>query len=886
MKLKSISNASDYKNYEKELYTLFLKEFNKHKSQSFLNEKGYKRIISIKYNPYSNIWFNYKKTGDTVNYLLGNLDFFTKIYHQEEKGNSINPYINLNMNFSNINESNCRFAYNPVDYKKFVLLETVSDKKIINDLKLVGLQSVSFQKSQKNFFVFELNKLVQSLESLIHNINFYPVLFPLKIKNFNKKNLKQDLYKIRKNIPLYTNSKLPKSSVSSRNTKRNLKSRVDNNPVQAENTRSNSKSRVDNNPVKSEKLVEYTTDKLMKDLVGSGNVSINSKTSSSKKSTKTKNTRSNSKSKFKNNPVKAENTRSNSKTKISKNPKKTKNTISNSKSKLSKSSLKAENNSKSKFKNNPVKAENTENNTKIKLNKNSTDNNNVSSKHEVDKMGESNNSLDKIECDNCHKLLPKKDFMKKPGTNEYEKVCKDCENRIFAAKFLELFLSFVNPGEKFNKEKLIREHSEKDFNEIIFTLQEQDLVKNDSIGDYYLESKKVVNDFLETYLKESPHLDEKITKVLKNKGKPNNKLVNNIKTEYDLDGADFKWINFNPKKNKWEAYAYDNYKEKIFLGSFYTEIGAYQERFKFLQNIEENIETPEKNSIGHYSDYEGVSYNKLNSRWYSQVKINSKTKLILGQFGSEDEAYQARLGYLTENHKLFNDPHKKNKGRFSNFDGVNYNYAYHKWYSYVLNDENKDMLLLGYFDSEDEAADARSDYLNGNYTICFEKPLILKNPQKKGDPVVFNHDGVSYDDNSKKWFAYVLRNDRTDYLGKYDSMEEAYHARETYLKKQSQFKIKDNDSKSSTNLNSEKSPVNFFINKSDDYNEVLVKGILSVNEAFNSLNKLKSIHSEINQLIFNNINDKIELLIEIKVKKNKLISIISLFNKLGWKQLM
>ena len=871
MKLKSISNASDYKNYEKELHALFLKEFNKHKSQSFLNEKGYKRIISIKYNPYSNIWFNYKKTGDTVNYLLGNLDFVTTIYHQEVKGNSINPYINLNMNFSNINESNCRFVYDTSDNKKFILLETVSDKKIIDDLKSVGLQSGSFKKSQKTYFVLELNKIVQSLEALIHNINFYPVLFPLKIKNFNKKNLKQDLYKIRKNIPLYTNSKLTKSSVISKNAPIKIKPRVNNNPVQSENIKSNSKSRVNNTPVRSEKLVEYTTDKLMKDLIDSGNVSINSKTASSKNSKKTKNTRSNSKSKFKNNPVKAENTRSNSKTKISKNPKKTKNTRSNSKSKLNKSSL---------------KAENTENNTKIKLNKNSTDINKVSSKQEDDKMGKSKNSLDKIECDNCHKLLPKKDFMKKPGTNEYKKVCKDCENHIFAANFLKLFLSFVNPGEKFNKEKLIREHPKYDFNEIIFTLQEFDLIKKDSTGDYYLESNEVVDDFLETYLKESPNLDEKITKVLKNKSKPNNKVVNDIKTEYDLDGADFKWINFIPEKNKWEAYAYDNYKEKIFLGSFYTETGAYQERFKFLQNIEENIETPEKNSLGHYSDYEGVSYNKPDCRWYSQVKINSKHQLILGKFGSEDEAYQARLGYLTENHKLFKDPNKKNKGRISTFDGVNYNYAYHKWYSYVRNDENNGMLLLGYFDSEDEAADARSDYINGKYTIYFEKPLILKNPQKKGDPVVFNHDGVSYDNNSKKWFAYLLRNDRTDYLGKYDSMEEAYHARETYLKKQSQFKIKDNDSKSSTNINNEKSPVNFFINKSDDYNEVLVKGILSVNEAFNSLNKLKSIHSEINQLIFNNINDKIELLIEIKVKKNKLISIVSLFNKLGWNQLV
>lgn len=825
MKLKSISNASDYKNYEKELHTLFLKEFNKHKSQSFLNEKGYKRIISIKYNPYSNIWFNYKKTGDTVNYLLGNLDFFTTIYHQEVKGNSINPYISLNMNFSNINESNCRFVYDTNDNKKFILLETVSDKKIIDDLKSVGLQSGSFKKSQKTYFVLELNKIVQSLEALIHNTNFYPVLFPLKIKNFNKKNLKQDLYKIRKNIPLYTNSKLTKSSESSNNT-----------PIKI-------KPRVNNDRIKSENMSEYTNAMLMKDLIDSDNIPINPKT------------------------------------KISKNPKKTKNTRSNSKSKLNKSSL---------------KTENTENNTKSKLNKNSTNTENkVSSKNEDDKMGESNNSLDKIECDNCHKLLPKKDFMKKPGTNEYKKVCKDCENHIFAAKFLKLFLSFVNPGDIIYKDKLILEHPEIDLNEGFYTLQEFDLIKKDSIGDYYLKSTEVVDDFLETYLKESPHLDEKISKVLKNKSKPNNKVVNDIKTEYDLDGTDFKWINFNPEKNKWEAYAYDNNKEKIFLGSFYTEMEAYQERFKFLQNIEENIETPEKNYMGQYSDYEGVSYNKVNSRWYSHVKIKSsdkkhknRTTLTLGQFGSEDEAYQARLGYLTENHKLFIDPNRKSNGRFTDFDGVNYNHAYHKWYSYVLNDENKDMLLLGYFDSKDEAVDARNDYLNGKYTIYFEKPLILKNPQKKVDVEVFNHDGVSYDNNSKKWFAYVLTNDKTDYLGKYDSMEEAYHARENYLKKQNQFKVKDKDFKSSTNLNNEKSPVNFFINKSDDDNEIVVKGILSVNEAFNSLNKLKSIHSEINQLIFNNKNDKIELLIEIKVKKNKLISIVSLFNKLGWKQLV
>lgn len=559
-----------------------------------------------------------------------------------------------------------------------------------------------------------------------------------------------------------------------------------------------------------------------------------------------------------------------------------------------------------------------------KVNKNSS-NNNQSLKTNLNNNESSQKTKDinvfkkvpnMIECTICHEVLARNNFNKISGSNEYSKVCKKCDDKIIAAKYLKLVLNYLNPGEKFDKDELIKEHPTQDLNEAIFTLQEQDLVKNDYESNYYLESEDFINTFLEKYLKDLPKI-KNFNYALNNVKKINNSLKKNTKplktSSGDEDG--FKWVSYNEESHKWNAYVYNDRMEKTCLGDFDSEMEAYQARFKYLQNIPENVEIPEKKSNGQYSLYEHVYFSKIRLRWTSNVKIpnpdkskRNKTKdLDLGQFASEEEAYQARIGYLNENHELFKDPNRKKNGRVTDYEGVNYNYAYHKWYSYILEEKTKYMVMIGYFESEEEAYNAREDYLKENYKkivpVTNKKQYVNRKnqniiPKKKSNGQYSYYDGVTYNIGIHKWNAYIKKNGKNFNLGFFNSEDEAYQAHENYLKEHHlsiQSSKKDNvdiNLHNSINNHIKESHsvdsncnVKFFVNRLNNPVEILVKGILSIDDAFNSFIKLKSIRSEINKMIFDNKDNNIELLIEIKLKNHDLRYIVSLLNKLGWEQL-
>jgi hypothetical protein len=163
-----------------------------------------------------------------------------------------------------------------------------------------------------------------------------------------------------------------------------------------------------------------------------------------------------------------------------------------------------------------LKEYNNQNNINLTKNNGNLTTNKVSNTHTI--VNEENNSnlnSNQIKCLICQNTLHKNKFNKSPLSGEYSKICKKCEEKIFTIKFLKLFMNYVQPGEKFNKTELIIKHTDKDLSEVIFTLQEENLIKKDYESNYYLESEEVLNNFLDNFLKRSPQLNEKYNSLNK-----------------------------------------------------------------------------------------------------------------------------------------------------------------------------------------------------------------------------------------------------------------------------------------------------------------------------------------------------------------------------------
>ena len=332
MGLKLI-DVSEIEMYEEELEKQFFEEFNKTKTISSNDYLGHKSSFTINYNNNFNIWFHYSDNLSFVEYSFGDINHLFKNENINWKINSMKPYIVIKIDHFDITKSNCRFAYDEKTDERFLLLETVYDKNVTDILKRIGFKFITINNTKKNYLKIEFEKIVDYLNILICNIDFYPVSYSLKVKKINEIDLKEDLHKIKNNIPL--------------NVKKN-------------------------------------------DL-------------------------------------------------------------------------------------------------DLETNDNSLNN----------KSEESNIMQDTIECKVCHEILPKNNFRKILG--EYGHVCRNCEDKVLAAKYINIILEYLEPGETFNMDEFIQEHHHQDLSDIIFTLQENDLIKRDFGSNYYLESEDVLNDFKEKY---------------------------------------------------------------------------------------------------------------------------------------------------------------------------------------------------------------------------------------------------------------------------------------------------------------------------------------------------------------------------------------------------
>ena len=114
----------------------------------------------------------------------------------------------------------------------------------------------------------------------------------------------------------------------------------------------------------------------------------------------------------------------------------------------------------------------------------------------------------------------------------------------------------------------------------------------------------------------------------------------------------------------------------------------------------ENLSKDKKNGT---SQYTGVSWQKSKNKWVSQIKINGKIK-NLGYFTSEEEAAEAYQNALKIYHDGGDLSFMETRIPYSKYSGVSWNKNKNKWVSYIkINGKKKH---LGYFTSEEEAADA------------------------------------------------------------------------------------------------------------------------------------------------------------------------------------
>lgn len=524
MGLKLINDTFKLKNFEKELSELFLNKFNKTKLISYKNIESENIFFSLKYSPDSNLWFDYQKNMSSITYLIGDINCPTNYPNLNMRCNFIKPHISININFTDLNSGNCRFAIESRNNEKYLLLETATSNATIDSLKLLGLKNISVKGSVKKYFKIEFTKIIEYLEAFVKNIEFYPVNSPLNIKSYDKKNLHSDLLIIQghnniipnnnsyennvKNGDVPFNDKLNKPNIPD-----NFKCEVCKHTLPKNSFRKSIISGEYSNICKNceDKILAAKYLKLILNYVEPG-----------EKFNKEKLIREHPKDDF--NEIiftlqEQDLIRKNYGSFYSLKRQDIINDFVNKYSNISIKNNKKPNGSDNENINNnesQLKEHNNQNNINTLKNNGNLNTNKISNTHTiVNEENNSNFSLNQMKCLICQNTLNKNEFNKSLMSGEYSKICKKCEEKIFTIKFLKLFMNYVHPGEKFNKTELIIKHTDNDLSEVIFTLQEENLIKKDYESNYYLESEEVLNNFLDVFLKRSPQLNEKYNSLNK-----------------------------------------------------------------------------------------------------------------------------------------------------------------------------------------------------------------------------------------------------------------------------------------------------------------------------------------------------------------------------------
>ena len=169
------------------------------------------------------------------------------------------------------------------------------------------------------------------------------------------------------------------------------------------------------------------------------------------------------------------------------------------------------------------------------------------------------------------------------------------------------------------------------------------------------------------------------------------------------------------------------------------------------------------------SKYEGVSLSK-SGKWAAYIGAGD-TRKHLGTFDTEEEAHQIReraIDYLLTGKG--DNPIPDDRVNYSEHTGVTYRKDTGKWQAYINkgffgNKNPKKRINVGFFDTEQEAINAREDALAKTNT---NKKIIT--PFKKNAKSPYR--GVSRNP-SGKYLARIVHNSKKYSLGTYDTPEMA-----------------------------------------------------------------------------------------------------------------
>lgn len=294
----------------------------------------------------------------------------------------------------------------------------------------------------------------------------------------------------------------------------------------------------------------------------------------------------------------------------------------------------------------------------------------------------------------------------------YGDKCDDCVKKIELVNDLNQLLEYTSPSEELEKDVLLRAgFDEPKWNILISNLLNERLIKL-GVDGVFLSDVKKLNKFFKVYGSDDDLLDESLYKK-------------SVLSDAFIDLNEFSdlvQIKFNYKNKKWEVNFIKSHLKKYFVSI----VDANNHASRYLNELGEIDEFREKppepqNVKYRRSKHEFVFFSTKRNCWYVKVKGHVKSKFV-GFYDTEEEAVIARDEYIQK--KRENQAKLKPKKFHKNESDaiISFDKKYELWVVKVKTRKGG-FKKLGYYDTEQEAIDAKNEY----YGIVDESGLSKGN---------------------------------------------------------------------------------------------------------------------------------------------------------------
>lgn len=328
-------------------------------------------------------------------------------------------------------------------------------------------------------------------------------------------------------------------------------------------------------------------------------------------------------------------------------------------------------------------------------------------------------------CSVCGKELKKFNYGDK---------CDDCVKKIELVQALNQLLDYVNPSEELKSDQLLFSgFDELELNILISNLTEEHLIVLGSNG-IFLADVKTLNNFFKVYGSSSDLLDESLYK--------NVMFSDNF---VDISKySDLVKVVFNPKNNKWAVTLLrDN---KFVLKKFFATIfdannfaTRYLKEMGELDNLQERkpIKQEEKAKYRR-SEHEHIYFSPKRNQWFVKFVSHIRSKIV-GFYDTEEEAVIARDNYIRKKRE-HQAKIKRTKFVKDESDAIiSFHERSDQWVVKVKTKKGR-FKRLGYFDTEEEAIDAKNEYyginvepeLNDEFMFSEEDDSVVTNDENYG----------------------------------------------------------------------------------------------------------------------------------------------------------